>query len=204
MKRTRVLIAAMLGLGLVFLMGGAANAQYPGPSTSSTSAGGSTTTTTPGPPPVDVLAGEDHTFFGDGCAANTPVYIVIDGSTTPPSSLPPPSFNTMVTSNADGSFTVVVHIPDNISLGSHTVVAYCADSAGMVQVQSRDINVTGRVSQTTGTSATGTSTTTGGVLPRTGAPSHLGTLLSIGAAAIVLGASFVYGATRRRPRSSGA
>ena len=132
---------------MVVLMGTAASAQYPGPTTSPP-------TTAPPRTPVDVLAGQDFTATGDGCAPNTPVYIVIDGSLTPPAALPPAQYNATAMSDASGHFVVVVHIPEDISLGLHTLVGYCVQPDGGIGVYTLPINVTGRVSTTTGTTGT--------------------------------------------------
>jgi len=157
------------------------------------------------------LAGTTINVSGDGCAPNTPVYVVLDPTSTP-TSLPPAGYLAMANSKANGQFVVPTPIPASTSLGAHTLVAYCVQSNGAVLSQSLRINViaagtsTGSVG-TTGSVTTGASRTTGtvgstGPLARTGAPNHLGSLYGIGAAAIVLGASFVYGATRRRKGSS--
>ena len=85
-------------------------------------------------------------------------------------------------------FVTTITIPSTSTLGEHLVTATCGDVQQFIKVNvlAEQVNNT-----TPGVS--------GGTLPRTGS-SNTGPLVGIGAAAMVLGAAFVYGS--RRPRTN--
>lgn len=173
MKRNK--IAAGLFTAFLFVAGGAtaASAQYPG-------GGPATTTTQPGSelPVVTVVRGQTITVTGKECGAGDLVTITYDDGT---------KLGT-VTAGADGTFTTQVTIPTNSTLGEHVLTATCPNGADQI------LRVNVVANATTPPPATGG----GSALPRTG--SDTAPLVGIGAAAVVLGGAFVYGA--RRPRNA--
>ena len=128
-----------------------------------------TTTTVDEIPLVPVVRGETVDVKGSGCAAGSTVTVTFDDGTV---------LGTF-TADENGDFVTTVTIPSNATLGEHLLTATCGDVEQFLRV-----NVLGE-------------SVTQGTLARTGT-SSTGPLVGIGAAAIVLGAAFVYGA--RRPR----
>ena len=177
MIRSKVL-AAMMCAGLLMLFGAStANAQdacgYGGCTTTSM---GSTTTSTI--PTITVVRGQTIDISGNNCAPNATVVVTYDDGTT---------LGTF-TADSTGSFVVTITIPANSTLGQHLVTATCGSVQQFVKVNVLSEQIPGT------TPGVGT-----GTLPRTGS-SNTGPLVGIGAAAMVLGAAFVYGS--RRPRSA--
>lgn len=115
---------------------------------------------------ITVTPGQTIEVSGSGCAGGDEVTIAIDGETV-----------TVVTAEADGTFTARVTIPLDISLGYHTLTASC--STGVVLTLTLNVVASG-------------------TLPTTGSSDSTGTIVGVGAALIVLGAAAVYGARQRR------
>ena len=137
--------------------------------------GGGTTTTVPDDiPTITVVRGETIDVAGEGCAPGATVTVTWDDGTV------------LGTFKADdnGNFTSTITIPTSATLGVHLVTAQC----GFVE-QFINVNV---LAETVDNVDDGT-------LPRTGS-SNTGPLVAIGAAAVVLGGAFLYGA--RRPRQA--
>ncbi|MCU1453620.1 MAG: hypothetical protein JWN46_1766 [Acidimicrobiales bacterium] len=125
-------------------------------------------------PEVTVVAGSNIDVKGDHCPPGSTVTITWDDGTV----------LATTTAGADGTFSATITVPADAEPGVHIVTATC----GSVQ-QFLKVNVI----------EPGTPVATGTTLARTGT-SNIGPLLGIGAAAVVLGAAFVYGA--RRPKHS--
>ncbi len=130
-----------------------------------------TTTTSGSDTPVTVVRGETVDVKGSGCAAGASVAVTFDDGT---------SLGTF-TADDNGDFVATVTIPSTATLGEHTITATCGDVQQFLTVNVLAESVTQGTLARTGTSSTGP-------------------LVGIGAAAIVLGAAFVYGA--RRPRNA--
>jgi LPXTG-motif cell wall-anchored protein len=171
-----MVLAVLFGALLVLVAGSAANAQddpYAPGSTTTTTGGGSTTTTTSEIPTITVVRGESVDVSGKACAPGASVTITYDDGTV---------LGT-VTADANGDFTAKITVPSSSTLGMHLVTATCGDVE-----QFLNVNVLAENVENVGN----------GTLPRTGS-SNTGPLVGIGAAAVVLGAAFLYGA--RRPRT---
>lgn len=168
-------MAAFLAAGA-----GVASAQdcgYGGCPTSSTSTpgGGSSTTTTEAEiPTLTVVRGETVDVGGEGCAPGAEVTVTYDDGTT---------LGTF-TADENGDFLATVTIPTSSTLGVHLMTATCGDVEQFINV-----NVL----------AESINNVDSGTLARTGT-STTGPLVGIGAAALVLGGAFLYGA--RRPRTA--
>lgn len=130
-------------------------------------------TTTPDIPTVTVVRGESIDVTGEGCAPGAEVVVTFDDGTV---------LGTF-TADANGDFTSTITIPSNATVGVHLVTATCGDVE-----QFLNVNVLGA-----------SDNVDDGTLARTGS-SNTGPLVGIGAAAVVLGAAFLYGA--RRPRQA--
>lgn len=177
--RYKVLLAALLGA--LFLVGGSnmASAQdcgYSGCTSSTTTAppGSTTTTTEPEIPTITVVRGETVDVSGESCAPGAEVTVTFDDGTV---------LGTF-TADENGEFTATITVPSDATLGVHLVTATCGDVEQFINV-----NV---LAETVDNVDDGT-------LARTGS-SNTGPLVGIGAAAIVLGGAFLYGA--RRPRQA--
>ena len=174
MIRSKLVVAVLFGALLALFAGSAAGAQgiYP-PQSSTTS--GPTTTTAPEIPSVTVVRGETVDVAGSGCEPGASVVVTYDDGTV---------LGTFI-ADANGDFVTTITIPANSTLGDHLLTATCGDLEQYlnVNVLAEQVNAPGGVNN--------------GALPRTG--SNTGPLVGIGAAALVLGAAFVYGA--RKPRS---
>jgi LPXTG-motif cell wall-anchored protein len=171
MKRSKFAVAILFGVLLALVGGSAAFGQDDPYAPGSTT----TTTTTPGEeiPTVTVVRGETVDIKGDGCAPGSTVTVTFDDGTV---------LGTF-TADANGEFITTITIPSNATLGEHLITATCGDVQQFLKV-----NVLGEAVDIND-----------GTLPRTGS-SNTGPLVGIGAAAVVLGAAFVYGS--RRPRTA--
>ena len=178
MIRKTLVLMAVLGALLAF-GAGAANAQdcgYGGCTTTTTSTpgGGSTTTTKPSDiDTVTAVRGETITVKGQACAPGATVVITWDDGTV----------LATLTADENGEFVADITVPKNATLGVHLVTATCGDVEQFINV-----NV---LAETVNNVDNGT-------LPRTGSDTM--PLVAIGAAALVLGGAFLYGA--RRPRNA--
>lgn len=178
------------------------------PTTSTTEAGGTTTITAPplSPeiPTVPVVRGSSVDVDGAGCAPGAEVRATIaDGRT----------LGTAV-ADADGSFTIRVGAPADLSLGEHLVTATCTGPDGSaarvrsVSFGGAQVNANGTVEQyirllvralvpsTPGSSGYSPTTSSGGSLARTGSN---GTATAVvGFTVLLLGATFVAASRRIR------
>lgn len=165
-------------IGAFFAFGGnAASAQDDcgyGGCTTTTVEGETTTTTAPEIPTITVVRGETVTVDGEGCAPGAEVTVTFDDGTV---------LGTF-TADENGDFSTTITIPADATLGVHLVTATCGDVEQFINV-----NV---LAETVDAVDDGT-------LARTGS-SNTGPLIGIGAAAVVLGGAFLYGA--RRPRTA--
>ena len=171
--KAAVLASAFVALGLTFVGASPASAQdcgYGGCPPEDTT----TTTTVVDIPTVTVVRGETIDVRGEGCAPGAEVVVTWDDGTV---------LGTF-TADENGDFTTTITIPANATLGVHLVTATCGDIEQFINV-----NV---LAETVDNVDDGT-------LPRTGS-SNTGPLVGIGAAAVVLGGAFLYGA--RRPRQA--
>ena len=174
MIRSKMMLAVLFGALIALFAGSAAGAQDD-PYATTTTTGGETTTTLPdGIPEVTAVAGETITVDGTSCAPGATVTVRWDDGTV---------LGTF-TADDDGNFTTTVTIPSNASVGVHTMTATCGDV-----VQYLNVNVL----------ADSVTTIDNGTLARTGSNSTT-PLLFVGAAALVLGGAFLYGA--RKPRQA--
>jgi LPXTG-motif cell wall-anchored protein len=137
--------------------------------------GGYGSTTTPGDEieTVTVVRGEQLDVVGSDCAPGSSVVVTWDDGTE----------LTTTTADDNGDFVTTVTIPMSTSLGMHMLTATCGDLE-----QFLNVNV---LAETLNNVDEGT-------LARTG--SNTAPLVGIGAAALVLGGAFLYGA--RRPRTA--
>ena len=179
MIRTKLLVALLAG-ALLALFGASsiANAQdcgYGGCVTTTTG-GGPVTTTTPDIPTVTVVRGQTVDVTGHGCEPGATVSVTYDDGTDLGS----------FTADDNGDFVTTITIPAGSTTGEHLVTATCGDLQQFLKV-----NVLGEDVTAPGVGS--------GTLPRTGS-SNTAPLVGIGAAALVLGAAFVYGS--RRPRTT--
>ena len=175
MIRSKLVLAVLLGAFLAVFGASAANAQDPyAPGTTTTTEGGPTTTEGD-IPQVTVVRGETIDVAGDGCAPGAEVVVTWDDGTV---------LGTF-TADDNGDFVSTITIPSNASLGVHLATATCGD----VQ-QFLEVNV---LAETVDNVDSGT-------LARTGS-STTGPLVGVGAAALILGGAFLYGA-RRNPRQA--
>ncbi len=173
--KAAILASAFVALGLTFIGAAPASAQdcgYGGCPTTTT--GGATTTTEVEIPTITVVRGETIDVSGEGCAPGAEVVVTWDDGTV---------LGTF-TADENGDFVTTITIPKNATLGVHLVTATCGDVE-----QFLNVNVL----------AESVSNVDNGTLPRTGS-SNTGPLIGIGAAAVVLGGAFLYGA--RRPRQA--
>jgi LPXTG-motif cell wall-anchored protein len=172
MKRSKFAVAILFGV-LLALVGSSAAFGQDDPYAPGTT---TTTTTTPGEdiPTVTVVRGETVDIKGDGCAPGATVTVTFDDGTL---------LGTF-TADANGEFVSTITIPANATIGEHLITATCGDVQQFLKV-----NVLGE----------SVDNVSPGTLPRTGS-SNTGPLVGIGAAAVVLGAAFVYGS--RRPRTA--
>ena len=175
MIRRKLMVAALFGTLLTFGGSAAANAAdcgYGGcPVTTTTKA---TTTTEAEIPTITVVRGETVDVSGEGCAPGAEVVVTFDDGTV---------LGTF-TADENGDFTTTITIPKDATLGVHLVTATCGDVEQFINVNVLAENV---------------DNVDNGTLARTGS-SNTGPLVGIGAAAIVLGGAFLYGA--RRPRQA--
>ncbi|MEO6989402.1 MAG: hypothetical protein ABI239_12240 [Aquihabitans sp.] len=180
MKHKKIL-ASMVATAALLLAGGtAANAQYIDGGTVTTTTKPGTVTTQPGDeiPIVTVVRGERVDVTGTGCGASATVTITYDDGRTLGTT----------TAASDGTFATSVVIPVDSTLGEHLLTASCAGTPD----QFLRVNVIAAA----GTGQPGT----GGNAPLVRTGSDTAPLVGIGAAALVLGGAFVYGA--RRPRTA--
>jgi LPXTG-motif cell wall-anchored protein len=119
---------------------------------------------------VTVVRGETFDVAGDGCLPGEEVVVTWDDGTV---------MGTFAADD-DGSFLATITVPMDASLGMHLVTATCGDVE-----QFLNVNV---LAETLNNVDDGT-------LARTGSNSTT-PLLGIGAAALVLGGAFLYGARR--------
>ncbi|MCB1031298.1 MAG: LPXTG cell wall anchor domain-containing protein [Acidimicrobiales bacterium] len=170
----KLLVVAALIAGLMALGSGTANAQDCGYFGCPTTPPKATTTTAPSGTTLTGVAGQAVEVVGDSCAPGSTVTFTWDDGTV------------LGTTTADdnGEFSTKVTIPANATPGNHTITATCGDVEQFITVNVLGDSVN-NVDQ--------------GTLPRTGS-SNTGPLVGIGAAALVLGAAFLYGA--RRPRNA--
>src|SRR3954468_10466383 len=179
MIRSKLMVALLIGALLTVFGATAANAQdctYGGPGCTTTTTGGTTSTTGSEIPTVTVARGETVDVSGHGCQPGETVPVTYDDGTV---------LGTF-TADDNGDFVTTITIPSNSTLGEHLITATCGDLQQFLKV-----NVLAEQVNNPGVS--------NGELPRTGS-SNTGPLVGIGAAAIVLGAAFVYGS--RRPRTT--
>ena len=177
MTRSKVMMAVLLGAFLVLggsRMASAQDCGYGGSGCVTTTTGGVTTTTGVEIPTVTVVRGESIDVSGQGCAPGAEVIVTWDDGTV---------LGTF-TADENGEFVTSITIPTNATLGVHLVTATCGDVEQFINV-----NVL----------ADSVNTVDDGTLARTGS-SNTGPLIGIGAAAVVLGGAFLYGA--RRPRQA--
>lgn len=180
MIRKMLVLVALIGA--MFAAGaGVASAQdcgyggCPTTTTSTSTPGGSSTTTTESEiPTITVVRGETIDVNGEACAPGATVTVTWDDGTV---------LGTF-TADENGDFTTTITIPANATLGVHLVTATCGDVEQFINV-----NV---LAETVDNVDEGT-------LARTGSSSTM-PLVAIGAAALVLGGAFLYGA--RRPRNA--
>lgn len=154
-----------------------------GGGSSTTGGGGGGSTTTPAPddiPTIPVVRGQSVDISGDGCAPGSEVVVTFDDGTV---------LGTF-TADENGNFVTTITIPSDSTLGLHLVTATCGDVDQFVNVN---------VLAEAGNNGNNNGGVNNGALPRTGS-SNTGPLVGIGAAALVLGAAFVYGS--RRPRTT--
>ncbi len=180
MKISKMVAALLFGTVLALFAGSAASAQYPGPTTPTTpTTGGTTQTTVPGPeiPVITVVRGETVDVKGDGCEPGSTVTVTYDDGTV---------LGTF-TADENGEFVTTITIPLSSTLGEHLLTATCGDLQQFLNVNVLAEQVTNNPPVSNGT------------LPRTGSD-NTAPLVGIGAAALVLGAAFVYGA--RRPSNT--
>ena len=173
MIRTKVMLTVLVGALFVFGGSAVAGAQEDcgyGQNCGTTTT--SATTTAPEIPTITVVRGETVDVSGKGCAAGAEVVVTYDDGTV---------LGTF-TADENGDFTTQITIPVNSTLGVHLVTATCGDVQQFINV-----NVL----------AESVDNVDDGTLARTGS-SNTGPLIGIGAAAVVLGGAFLYGA--RRPR----
>lgn len=170
--KAALLAGAFMAAGLTAVAGSPASAQDCGYGGCPTTP--TTPTTTPDIPTVTVVRGETIDVNGEGCAPNAEVVVTWDDGTV---------LGTF-TADANGDFVTQITIPTNATLGVHLVTATCGDVE-----QFLNVNV---LAETVNNVDDGT-------LARTGS-SNTGPLIGIGAAAVVLGGAFLYGA--RRPRQA--
>ncbi|HWJ63471.1 MAG TPA: Ig-like domain-containing protein [Acidimicrobiales bacterium] len=163
-----------MALGLTFIGASPASAQDCGYGGCPTTTTASSSTTTPEIPTVTVVRGETIDVNGEGCAPGAEVVVTWDDGTV---------LGTF-TADENGDFVTTITIPSNATLGVHLVTATCGDVE-----QFLNVNV---LAETVDNVDDGT-------LARTGS-SNTGPLIGIGAAAVVLGGAFLYGA--RRPRQA--
>ena len=182
MIRTKLLAALLCG-ALLTLFGAttaasAADCGYGGcpPTTTTSPSGGSSTTSEI--PTVTVVRGETVDVAGHGCEPGATVTVTFDDGTV---------LGTF-TADANGDFVTTITVPADATIGTHLITATCGDLQ-----QFLNVNVLGESVDNT------TPGVSSGTLPRTGS-SNTGPLVGIGAAAVVLGAAFVYGS--RRPRTA--
>ena len=176
MTRTKVMLTVVL-MGALFAFGGSTTAS----AQDDCGYGGCVTTTTGGAttvpddiPTITVVRGETIDVSGEGCAPGSEVVVTYDDGTV---------LGTF-TADENGDFTTQITIPANSTLGVHLVTATCGDVEQFIKV-----NVL----------AESVDNVDDGTLARTGS-SNTGPLVGIGAAAVVLGGAFLYGA--RRPRQA--
>lgn len=179
MIRKMLVVVALIGA--MFALGStAANAQdcgyggCPTTTTATTEPGDTTTTTASDIPTVTVVRGETITVDGQSCAPGAEVTVTWDDGTV---------LGTF-TADENGDFTTTITVPANATLGVHLVTATCGEVEQFINV-----NV---LAETVDNVDEGT-------LARTGSSSTM-PLVAIGAAALVLGGAFLYGA--RRPRNA--
>jgi LPXTG-motif cell wall-anchored protein len=172
--KAAVLASAFVALGLTFIGASPASAQDCGYGGCPTTTTASSSTTTPEIPTVTVVRGETIDVNGEGCAPGAEVVVTWDDGTV---------LGTF-TADENGDFVTTITIPSNATLGVHLVTATCGDVE-----QFLNVNV---LAETVDNVDDGT-------LARTGS-SNTGPLIGIGAAAVVLGGAFLYGA--RRPRQA--
>jgi LPXTG-motif cell wall-anchored protein len=180
MIRSKLMVALLVGALLTLFGASAANAQdctYGGPGcpTTPTTTGGGSSTTTSEIPTVTVVRGETVDVSGHGCQPGEAVTVTYDDGTV---------LGTF-TADENGDFVTTITIPAGSTLGEHLITATCGDLQQFLKVNVLAENTSTGVNN--------------GELPRTGS-SNTGPLVGIGAAAIVLGAAFVYGS--RRPRTA--
>ncbi|MCB0970190.1 MAG: LPXTG cell wall anchor domain-containing protein [Acidimicrobiales bacterium] len=170
MIRSKLVLAVLLGAFLAVFGASAANAQDPYAPTDPTTP---TTPTTEGDiPSVTAVRGETIDVAGEGCAPGAEVVVTWDDGT---------ELGTF-TADDNGDFVTTITIPSNATLGVHLATATCGDVE-----QYLEVNV---VAETVDNVDSGT-------LARTGS-STTGPLVGVGAAALILGGAFLYGA-RRNP-----
>ena len=175
MIRTKVMLVVLIGALFAFGGSAVASAQdcgYGGSGCPPTTKG--STTTTPTIPTITVVRGESVDISGKGCAPGAEVVVTFDDGTV---------LGTF-TADDNGNFTTSITIPADATLGVHLVTATCGDVEQFINV-----NVL----------AKSVDNVDNGTLARTGS-SNTGPLIGIGAAAVVLGGAFLYGA--RRPRQA--
>jgi LPXTG-motif cell wall-anchored protein len=172
--KAAVLAGAFVALGLTAIGGTAASAQGCTGYGCTTTTQATSTTLPDDIPTITVVRGETVDISGQGCAPGSDVVVTWDDGT---------ELGTF-TADENGDFTTTITIPSNATLGVHLVTATCGDVEQFINV-----NV---LAETVDNVDDGT-------LPRTGS-SNTGPLVGIGAAALVLGGAFLYGA--RRPRQA--
>ena len=170
MIRSKLVLAVLLGAFLAVFGASAANAQDPYTPTTPTTEG--STTTEGDIPQVTVVRGETIDVAGEGCLPGAEVVVTWDDG----------SVLGTFTADDNGDFVTTITVPSDASLGVHLATATCGD----VQ-QFLEVNV---LAETVDNVDSGT-------LARTGS-STTGPLVGVGAAALILGGAFLYGA-RRNP-----
>lgn len=175
--KAAVLAGAFVAVGLSFVGASPVSAQdcgYGGCPPDTTTTTDSTTTSEPDLPVITVVRGETIDVNGQGCAPGAEVVVTWDDGSV---------LGTFI-ADENGDFTTTITIPTNATLGIHLVTATCGDVEQFIRV-----NV---LAETVNNVDDGT-------LARTGS-NNTGPLIGIGAAAVVLGGAFLYGA--RRPRQA--
>lgn len=172
MIRTKLMLMALIAA--LFAFGGSAIASaqdcgYGGCTTTTEMS----TTTQPEIPTVTVVRGETVEVKGQGCAPGADVVVTFDDGT---------KLGTF-TADENGDFVTTITVPASATVGVHLVTATCGEVEQFLNVNVLAETVTNNVDT--------------GTLARTGS-SSTGPLVGIGAAAVVLGGAFLYGA--RRPR----
>ena len=180
--RSRILLTAALVVVSVALAAGPASAQYL-PDTVG---------------PTKVLGEGVVSVTGSGCAVNATITITVYHES--PEALAgnpttPPVITQTVTTDADGNFSLELHLPAGLSPGWYDVLGPCAGHS--TRAAGEQLHLIGRFEIVTsgGTVAPGGTGVGGGSLPRTGFDFELYGRIGVG---LLLAGGFILVATKRR------